>query len=540
MNQTPLVSICMLCYNHEKFVAESIESILSQSYENWELIIVNNASTDDSAKLIDQYTKKDPRITFLSQDTNTFVSQGINIAMKQAKGEYIALLSADDNFVPTKLEEQLGFMQTEALDLSFTWINAIDSHSKTSAPDVQTWFNKPDAGSLTDIVRYYFKMVNVTYAPTVMLKTSLLPTTFMHDHRLLQTQDMEYWLRLFKQTNNVAILHKKLTNYRVLEDGGNLSSNKSPEKVNRTNFEMIQLWKELFALDNILLCEVFQTEITEDNKYYVIYEHLKKEKIDVWQYAMLIQIYHTLGAECDVNSSLFKLFFEEYGKFSLVSESFLFEKSESINWLEEQLENYKKTVEVRDENILYLDQQLENHQKTLVAKEEGIVWLEEKVKTMEDEMKGQNEAIELYKQLLAKTDTAMLKLEEENVWLTQDLQSKEKVLEAKEEGISWLEQQLKNHQKTLADKEEGIVWLEEKVKTMEDEMKGQNEAIELYKQLLAKTDTAMLKLEEENVWFAQQLQKKDAYIHHLEQQVTCKVSLRRCTKRVLTKLIGKG
>ena len=376
MKQTPLISICMLCYNHEKFVVESIESILSQSYENWELVIVDNASTDSSAEIIDSYAKNDSRITFLPQETNAFVSVGINIAMKQIKGEYLAILSADDNFVPTKLEEQLGFMQTEALDLSFTWINAIDSHSKTSAPDVQKWFNKPDAITLTDIVRYYFKMVNVTCAPTVMLKTSLLPTTFMHDHRLLQTQDMEYWLRLFKQTDKVAILQKELTNYRVLEDGGNLSSNRSPEKVNRTNFEMIQLWEELFTLDNTLLSKVFKTEITEENKYFIIYEHLKTEKIDVWQYAMLVQMYHTLGAECDVNSPLFKLFFEEYGKFSLVSESFLFEKDESIAWLEQQLENHKKAL-----------------------------------KSLTQELRSKDEALHSYKVLFAKADEEFLKLD---------------------------------------------------------------------------------------------------------------------------------
>ena len=510
MNQASLISICMLCYNHEKFVAESIESILSQTYENWELIIVDNASTDSSAKLIDTYVKQDSRITFLPQETNTFVSLGLNIAMKNAKGEYMALLSADDNFAPTKLEEQLGFMQTEALDLSFTWINAIDSHSKTSAPDMQAWFNKPDVRTLTDILRCYFKMINVTNAPTVMLKTSLLQTTLMHDQRLLQTQDMEYWIRLFKQTQKVAILQKKLTNYRVLEDGGNLSSNKSPEKVNRTNFEMIQLWEQLFTLDNTLLSKVFQTEITKDNKYFVIYEHLKTKKIDVWQYAMLMHIYRTLEADCNVTSPLFKLFFEEYGKFSLVSETFLFEKGESIDWLEEQLKNHKKTLQSKEKGIVWLNQELK-------TKDASITQIEKKMILIEKEIQSKNETIISYKKIFENIDKKILEIEQEK-----------RTLEGKEEGIIWLEQQLENHKRTLEAKEEGIAWLENKITRMEKDLQHKDATIVLYKNLFDTIDKRFLK-EETHIY--------SKYLGYIQK---CRNDLQQCVKKIIKKLIRRG
>ena len=386
MNQTPLISICMLCYNHEKFVAESIESILLQSYGNWELIIVDNASTDRSQQIIDQYANRDDRIIFLPQRTNTFVSLGLNIAMRQAKGEYITLLSADDNFKPHKLKEQLHFMEANELDISYTWIDAINSQSQSSAPDVEKWFNRSDAFTQEDILRYYFNMTNITCAPTVMLKSSLLHKTSMHDHRLLQTQDMEYWIRLFKRTEKVAILHEKLTNYRVLENGENLSSNKSPTKVNRTNFEMTQLWEELFTLDTAILSNVFHTRITDDNKYFVLYEHLRTAKIDAWQYAMLVQIYHKLGADCDIDSPLFKLFFEEYGKFSLVSENFLFETQESFTWYKQQLD----------------------------AREKDIRHLENRIKHMDQELRNKDESLYLYNDLISRVDRTILFLEKFN------------------------------------------------------------------------------------------------------------------------------
>jgi glycosyltransferase involved in cell wall biosynthesis len=106
--QSDLVSIMMPAYNTEKYIGEAIESVLAQSYPHWELIIVNDGSTDRTAEIATQYT--DLRIKVFHQ-VNSGESAARNAALKQMKGEYVAFLDADDLFLPSHLETAIGFLQ---------------------------------------------------------------------------------------------------------------------------------------------------------------------------------------------------------------------------------------------------------------------------------------------------------------------------------------------------------------------------------------------------------------------------------------------
>lgn len=378
----------MLTYNHEKFIQEAIQSVIDQTYDNWELIIVDNASTDSTRTIIETMIAGDERIIFLPQEQNLYVSHGANITMEAAKGEYIALFSGDDVFIPEKLEKQLAFMQQNDLDLSFSWITAIDEYSKPSAPDVQKWFNKAECSNINDILKAYFSMHNVTYAPTALMKTALLQKTHLFDHRLLQTQDMELWIRLMKQTNKVKIFHERLTQYRVLEDGGNLSSNDTPIKRNRTNFEMVQLWKELFSIDNTTLSRVFDISITNANKYAIIYDHMQKKPIVPWQYAILTDIYTQLTEKCDTKTELFELFFDNYGRFSIVSDDTLIQKEEAIAWLEGQVESYQKSLIEKERSLIEKEKMISTYQKILQEVDIKILQMEDELSSKTDHIEG--------------------------------------------------------------------------------------------------------------------------------------------------------
>jgi len=99
----PLISICTPNYNYEKFIAETIESVLAQTYQNYEFIIIDNASTDESVNIIKQY--KDSRIRFFRNEENIPVYMNVNKAMSYANGEFIAVLHSDDVYDPKFLEE---------------------------------------------------------------------------------------------------------------------------------------------------------------------------------------------------------------------------------------------------------------------------------------------------------------------------------------------------------------------------------------------------------------------------------------------------
>ena len=106
-NNTHLISIIMPCYNSEKFISEAIESVLAQTYQNWEMLIIDDCSTDTSISRINRYLAKDKRIKlFVTKENSKSPVEPRNIGVKNAQGRYIAFLDSDDIWLPTKLDNQ--------------------------------------------------------------------------------------------------------------------------------------------------------------------------------------------------------------------------------------------------------------------------------------------------------------------------------------------------------------------------------------------------------------------------------------------------
>ncbi len=107
----PLVSIITPCYNSETTISQTIESVILQTFEDWEMLIVDDCSTDNSAEIIKIYVKKDNRIKYFRTNKNLGnPSEPRNLALEKAKGKYVAMLDSDDSWTPEKLSEQLVFM----------------------------------------------------------------------------------------------------------------------------------------------------------------------------------------------------------------------------------------------------------------------------------------------------------------------------------------------------------------------------------------------------------------------------------------------
>lgn len=104
-----LVSIIMPSYNTAKFISKTIESVLEQTYKNWELLIVDDCSTDNTDEIVSKYD--DDRIIYLKNKKNSGAAVSRNKALKNAKGKWIAFLDSDDLWYPTKLEEQIKYMK---------------------------------------------------------------------------------------------------------------------------------------------------------------------------------------------------------------------------------------------------------------------------------------------------------------------------------------------------------------------------------------------------------------------------------------------
>ena len=124
-----LVSIIMPSYNTEKFIVDTINSVLNQTYKNWELIIVDDCSTDDTINIIKQFN--DGRIKFFQNDKNSGAAISRNKALTEAKGKWIAFLDSDDLWYPEKLEKQIKFMKENDYHFSYTNYEEIDEKSNS-------------------------------------------------------------------------------------------------------------------------------------------------------------------------------------------------------------------------------------------------------------------------------------------------------------------------------------------------------------------------------------------------------------------------
>lgn len=124
-----LVSIITPTYNCGKYIAETIESVLAQTYKNWEILIVDDCSKDNTKEIVDRYQKEDPRIHYYCLPKNSGAAEARNEALRRAQGRWIAFLDSDDLWTPKKLEHQIKFMENNDFAFSYHEYSEIDENS---------------------------------------------------------------------------------------------------------------------------------------------------------------------------------------------------------------------------------------------------------------------------------------------------------------------------------------------------------------------------------------------------------------------------
>lgn len=124
------VSIIMPNFNCENFLNETIDSVLNQTYQNWELLIVDDCSTDNSVTVIKEFCKKDSRIKLFNNEINSGAAASRNLALREATGKWIAFLDSDDLWLPEKLEKQLLFMSENGYRFSYTAYEHVNEQSE--------------------------------------------------------------------------------------------------------------------------------------------------------------------------------------------------------------------------------------------------------------------------------------------------------------------------------------------------------------------------------------------------------------------------
>jgi len=230
MSGSDLVSIIVPVYNAQRTLAQSVNSVLAQVHQNWELILIDDGSKDGSIELIEIFARSDSRIRSLILKQNLGASGARNAGVQIASGRFIAFLDSDDIWLPEKLSKQIAAIESSALALCFTDYEWIDSEGTSlgvtvKAQDRPTWNN-------------------LTWGNNIGLSTTLIDRQKTGDPMMLPLRlnhDFALWLELLRKGHQAIRVPETLVLYRV--HSGSLSQNK---------FESSALnWKILHRIEKL-------------------------------------------------------------------------------------------------------------------------------------------------------------------------------------------------------------------------------------------------------------------------------------------------
>jgi glycosyltransferase involved in cell wall biosynthesis len=211
----PLVSVITSLYDAEKYIEETVKSVINQTYKNWEMIIVDDCSSDSSRDIVRRLKGKDNRIKLIESKTNFGgPARPRNIGLENAKGKCIAFLDSDDVWLANKLEKQIEFMKDNDCDIAHALVNIIDENgeAKGLSKDFRV-FNKLKYIMNNKNILFYTNFININ---TVMMKNSN-NLRFTEDKNLIALEDWFFWIEAQKSLK-ITLQKKILLNYRVLNN----------------------------------------------------------------------------------------------------------------------------------------------------------------------------------------------------------------------------------------------------------------------------------------------------------------------------------
>jgi teichuronic acid biosynthesis glycosyltransferase TuaG len=217
----PLVSIITPAFNASEYIDHTIESVISQTFTNWEMVIVDDCSTDDTREKVRRHSLKDSRIHLIELEENSGAAVARNHALQFAAGRYVAFLDSDDCWTPEKLEKQLRFMQENDYAFTFTAYEVMSPEGRSLDKQVSA----PDRMDYHDLLKN-----TIIGCLTVMIDRNQTGAFMMPNLRT--RQDLATWLFLLKKGYTAYGMNEVLAQYRA----GNPSISKNKWKALKMNW----------------------------------------------------------------------------------------------------------------------------------------------------------------------------------------------------------------------------------------------------------------------------------------------------------------
>lgn len=254
----PKVSVWLTSYNHGVVLKESIESVLNQTYQDYELIIVDDCSTDDSQEIIKKYAQNNDKIRPIFHEKNLGESKLSN-AIDSLKGDYIAILHGDDKWDSRKLQFQVEVLDNcSEIAACFTGVNVIDSEGEIlKNGHVYTEVFKFENRTRFEWLRYFWDNGNCLCHPSMLIRKDAYEKYSLFTTGLHSLPDFMQWIKLCFHAD-IYICPDKLTSFRVHDDGSNTSGD-TEDKQKRLFVEEFLVYKQYFSFikDKETLIKIF-------------------------------------------------------------------------------------------------------------------------------------------------------------------------------------------------------------------------------------------------------------------------------------------
>lgn len=246
---TPLVSIVLPTYNGENFIAKAIESILKQTYTNFELVIVDDCSTDRTNQIINSFANKDGRIQVIRNDKNKKLPASLNIGFNVTKGEYYTWTSDDNEYHPEAIEKMVNFLNR---NLDFGMVYARTNVEKNGEIEPYIWCDQPTT-------------------PETLLRLCVPGACFMYradvakhvgryDEKAFLNEDHDYWLRILLHSN-IWNLKDILYLYRITSD--NLTNTRQ-EEIKKGKILLLRKYRNIYSKHFPEIKEIYKNELIFD------------------------------------------------------------------------------------------------------------------------------------------------------------------------------------------------------------------------------------------------------------------------------------
>lgn len=234
-DSNPLISVVMPAYNAERYLAEAIDSILSQTFRDFEFILVDDCSTDATPEVIDEYARRDGRISVFRNDKNLKLARTLNRGMKTARGKYIARIDADDIAFPDRFEKQVRFME-ENPKVGILGGTMIIINETGNVIGERCYYTQDK-----EIRKNIFKFSPFSH-PAVIIRKSVLEKSGLYDYHYNPVEDYELYFRIGFHAK-FANLADKLIKYRVV------SGSMTTGGLKKMELKTIEVRKKFFDSD---------------------------------------------------------------------------------------------------------------------------------------------------------------------------------------------------------------------------------------------------------------------------------------------------